>query len=336
MSIESTIEKVSTRALQALGNPPSAGSGVHQWLFATACLLHEAGYSETVKIDMLYHASRGVGRSVTKREIESAVAAAEKKTLPIMSQSSENKILRFVPSETAWLTPDIGHVYLLGKFGPGLYDLWERSPMRFEDEGDHCEETIDILFPGNPLLCVGKTAYHFATRRREVWRGHLADYQFIVPNPMLSVYGLTQEGRESEHAKASVGRRCYLVTEFDIAPYARDGKTKTSWKPIIESWGELKVSVADACAAAILELAESMPLVLVVSSGGKSLHAWWRVFDKTEAQLRTFMCKAGRNGADPKTFDLNQFVRLPGGTRDNGNRQTIYYFAPKEALSPSP
>jgi hypothetical protein len=336
MSADSTIDKVSTRALNALATPPTAGSGVHQWLFATACLLHEAGYSTAAKIEMLFQASRRVGRAVTQREIKGAVSAAEQKTAPVSVQFSASEIVRAVPSEPAWPAPDTGHVYLLGKCDPGLYDLWEQSPLRFDDEDDHCEQTIDILFPGNPLLCVGNSFRESATRRREVWRGHLARQQLILPNPMLSVYGLTLEGKKSQHAKESVGRRCYLVTEFDIAPYARDGKTPTPWKPIIESWSQLHVTVADPCAAAILELAVFMPLVAVVLSGGKSLHAWWYVFDKTESQSRTFIRKAARNGADPKTFDLNQFVRMPGGGRDNGNRQTIYCLAPEKALSAEP
>jgi hypothetical protein len=335
MTTNSTIDEVSARALRELSSPPTAGAGVHQWLFATACLLTEAGYSRVAKFEMLHQASRRVGRAVPAREINSAIAAAEQKTGRVSEQGPVSKV-RSIPTEAAWPAPDTSRVYLLGKNGPGLYDLWEHSPLRFDDEGDHCEETIDVLFPGNPLLCVGKSAAEFATRRRDVWRGHLADCQLIVPNPMLAISGLTQEGKKSEHAKTSVGRRCYLVTEFDIAPYARDGRTRTAWAPIIESWAQLNISVADACAAAILELAGLLPLVLVVFSGGKSLHAWWRVFGKTETQSRDFMRTAVRNGADPKTFDRNQFVRMPGGLRTNGNRQTIYYFAPEEALPPSP
>jgi hypothetical protein len=38
MSADSTIDKVSSRALNALATPPTAGSGVHQWLFATVAL----------------------------------------------------------------------------------------------------------------------------------------------------------------------------------------------------------------------------------------------------------------------------------------------------------
>lgn len=33
-------------------------------------------------------------------------------------------------------------------------------------------------------------------------------------------------------------------------------------------------------------------------------------------------------GADHATWTRSQFVRLPDGTRDNGHRQAVYYFAP--------
>ncbi len=34
-------------------------------------------------------------------------------------------------------------------------------------------------------------------------------------------------------------------------------------------------------------------------------------------------------GADRATWTRSQFVRMPGGTRDNGKPQTIYFFNPK-------
>jgi hypothetical protein len=52
-----------------------------------------------------------------------------------------------------------------------LADLVERAPIRFDDERSHAEEIIDILFPGDPLLCVAKSSYDFRTRRRSTWRG---------------------------------------------------------------------------------------------------------------------------------------------------------------------
>ena len=47
--------------------------------------------------------------------------------------------------------------------GVGLVDLWEISPVRFEDNESHTEEIIDALFPGNPLLCRGRSNSDFDT-----------------------------------------------------------------------------------------------------------------------------------------------------------------------------
>ncbi len=38
------------------------------------------------------------------------------------------------------------------------------------------------------------------------------------------------------------------------------------------------------------------------------------------------MRKAVSLGADPATWTRSQFVRMPDGTRDNGKRQTVYFF----------
>ena len=34
-------------------------------------------------------------------------------------------------------------------------------------------------------------------------------------------------------------------------------------------------------------------------------------------------------GADRATWTRSQFVRMPDGTRDNGNRQAVYFFNPE-------
>jgi len=36
-----------------------------------------------------------------------------------------------------------------------------------------------------------------------------------------------------------------------------------------------------------------------------------------------------RLGADESLFDMSKLVRMPGGTRDNGQRQTVLYFNPQ-------
>ena len=104
---------------------------------------------------------------------------------------------------------------MINETGEGLVDLWEASPVRLEDNDSHTEEIIDALFPGNPLLCVGKSKAVFATQSREEWRGKLTAMQLIVPSPMLARTGRTQDGKESEHTLEATGSRRFLVVEFD-------------------------------------------------------------------------------------------------------------------------
>jgi hypothetical protein len=82
-------------------------------------------------------------------------------------------------------------------------------------------------------------------------------------------------------------------------------------------------------AAIIGHLAHYAPLVLVVFSGGKSLHAWWPCRGKDEDELRKFMSFAVKLGADPATWTRSQFARLPGGMRENGVRQSVLFFNPR-------
>src|SRR6516165_2154543 len=85
-----------------------------------------------------------------------------------------------------WPVVDWHALNWLAEHGPGIYDLWENSPFRWEDSESHTEEIIDLMFPGDPWLCIGFDNYNFATRRREAWRGILAHRGLIVPSPMIA------------------------------------------------------------------------------------------------------------------------------------------------------
>jgi hypothetical protein len=63
---------------------------------------------------------------------------------------------------------------------------------------------------------------------------------------------------------------------------------------------------------------------MVLSSGGKSLHAWFNV---AEDEDESFWQAAIEYGADPVLMrNRSSFVRMPMGTRDNGARQNVVYF----------
>jgi hypothetical protein len=201
--------------------------------------------------------------------------------------------------------PDVNHEQREAVIatGIGLVDLWEVSPIRFDDGEQHTEAIIDRLFPGNPLLCVGMSNSNFATAPREIFRGALHNFPLIVPNPMTARTGRTQAGHLSAHSLANTGPRWHLVIEQDAGSI-------------------------DEQAAIIAHLAEIAPLVLVLSSGGKSLHAWFFCAGQPEDKLYRFMRRAVALGADTATWTRSQFVRMPDGTRDNGRRQTVFFFNP--------
>jgi hypothetical protein len=284
--------------LQGLvATPPRAGEGVHGWLFRVARQLH-AHYPAPEIVRLLEMQAAQCGRHVPRSEIVSAVQNA----LSCAWQPTGSAATSQAVSKWPAVNQDCLEAIL--RNGPGLCDLWEASPIRIEDNESHCETTVDALFPGNPLLCCGLSSSVFDTKPREAWSGELAGLQLIVPSPMAAIEGMTKEGKPSRHTLNNTGPRRFLICEFD------SGTT-------------------DEHAAMLLHLATIGPLVLVVHSGGKSLHGWFYCAGQPEDKLLRFMRYAVSIGSDPATWTRSQFVRVPDGTRDNGSRQTVFYFNPK-------
>lgn len=187
------------------------------------------------------------------------------------------------------------------------YQLWEMSPWKI-DEGLTQRMILDLLFPDpDGLVCVGKSAFEFHTARLAQFKD-LTKCQFIVPCYMTKKIGLTQEGKPSMHCLDNCGPRRFCVCDFD--------EPRSEEHPSI-----------------IWHLAKLADLVLVVSSGKRSLHAWFCVNNDIEPD---FWQAAIRSGADPALMrNRSSFVRIPFGTRDNGNIQTVVYFDPSKIKEPT-
>ena len=282
-----------------LASQPSRGGGLHNWLYRSARVLHPYRTPEEI-IEFLPAAT--YGEPIKRNEIEDAVKNSAA-TAWKPGQSPQNITL-----SKAWpkVNAEARDAVILS--GGGLVDLWEASPVRFEDNESHTEEMIDALFPGDPLLCLGRSNSGFDTRSRSEWLGKLAALQFIVPSPMTARIGRTQDGKDSAriHSKPQ-GPRRFLVIE-------QDGGT------------------IDEQATVLLHLAERAPLAVAVHSGSKSIHGWFYCDGQQEEKLRRFMRYAVSLGADPATWTRSQFVRIPDGTRDNGKRQAVYLFNPQVLL----
>ena len=230
-----------------------------------------------------------------------------------------------VPSTVVdrWLSRDFELIGAVAGMGSSLVDLWEASPVRLKSNEANTDKVIDFLFPGNPLLCCGWTRHRFDTRPRQHWH-KLHDLQFIVPNPMTAKQGLTREGKLSVHALSNTGPRRFLIVEFDFDASNSDEEAR-----LLERLASEGRDVRDLCAALLLHLAEKAPLVLTVHSGGKSLHGWFYCQGVSEEQVWRFFRYAVSVGADHANWTGSQFARMPDGLRENGRRQTVYFFNPK-------
>src|SRR5262249_17359384 len=152
----------------------------------------------------------------------------------------------------------------------------------------------------------------------------LRHLQFIVPNPMTTPQGLTRERQLSAHALSNTGVRRFLIVEFDF-----DVNGSAEEARLLEKLASEGRDVQDLCAALLLHLAEKAPLAVAVYSGGKSLHGWFHCAGIAEERILRFFRYAVSLGADPAFWNRSQFARMPDGMRENGKRQTVYFFNPR-------
>lgn len=281
--------------LDMIAAVPAHGGGVHQWLFKTSRQLH-AHRNEDAIFALLRASVDGCGRSVPDSEIQAAIKDAA--GCAWKASGTARPIEKPRPK---WPARDENRITEILAEPFTLYDLWEASPARLEPGAWTSEMIVETLFPGDPLLCVGQSMREFTTAPRSSFH-ELSKQALLVPSAMSATHGKRKsDGQESMHTLSNTGPRQYLVCEFDTG-------TQDEQSTIIH------------------HLAGYAPLVLVTSSGGKSLHSWFTCANVTEDAQRRFFRYAVALGADPATWTRSQFVRMPEGTRDNGNRQECFYF----------
>jgi hypothetical protein len=293
-----------------LSNPPRAGDGVHRWLFTTALMLHRHRLPGAIEA-LLAAAVKDCGRQVSAREISDAV---KNSATPARGNGGVSVGQGTVPGPAMsaaappkWPPPN--HTMREGILQASPYtlaDLRNQSPVKVAGDDPDVYHFLDLLFPGDDtLLCIGTRSSCFSTFSRLHWRRfNLRENSLIVPSPMTAKFGVTKNGKKSEHTLSNTEPRRYLVTEFDSG-------------------------TADEQVALIKHLSGFAPLVMVLSSGGKSLHAWWNCVGTSEAKQLKFFRYAVGLGADPATWTRSQFVRLPQGRRENTRAlQQVYFFDP--------
>lgn len=289
-----------------LNNPPRAGDGVHRWLFTMALKLHRHCSPKEIE-KLLAVAVKDCGREVPPKEISDAVVNSKS---PTRRSAIGGGVKRAAAGKRhpKWPLEDKAkRAEVVAQHPFALACLQHDSPLLINGDSPNANWFLEALFTRDHLLCLGLDKRTFATHPRDTFATvKLEKSCLIVPSPMTTKYGRTQQGKRSEHTLSNTGPRRYLVTEFDSG-------TK------------------DEQAAIIQHLRGFAPLVMVLFSGGKSLHAWWRCKGADEGKLLRFFHYAVSLGADKKIWTRSQFVRLPQGwRRDKETLQQVYYFDPAE------
>jgi hypothetical protein len=197
-------------------------------------------------------------------------------------------------------------------------------------------EILPLLFPEDqragkdPLLCVSMEAkgeshtLPVSAHCHPLNQWHTNRASFLIPSAMTARTGKTQGGRASARSKENTGPRQHIIVECD--------------------GGESH----DEQAAILNHLAGQFPLVMIVDSGGKSLHGWFNVRGLSESEVEKFAAYAASLGADNTPLkNPSQLVRMPngyrrvsGGVAHDPIKQQVIYFNPlnpaKGPLVPNP
>lgn len=285
------------------------GSNGDKQTFKVACKLVEFGLDYSEAMSILSDYNQRCQPPWTEKGLIRKLRCAFRKAAPNKKFTDDTDIKRPIPQvegASKWPKPLIEVRQRIVAAGGGLADLQDLSPIRFELPSTL--EIIKILFPGDPLICVGKSSREFWTDHVSFFHRRLEYMQFIVPSPMSARTGKIQDPEpdgpiESAHTKDNTGPRKFAVVEFDEGTY-------------------------DEHSAILWHLSDYAPLIMVLHSGGKSIHGWFHVEGEDEQDVMSFYRYAVALGGDYHTHLKSQFVRMPDARRDNGKRQTVYYFNP--------
>ena len=262
-------------------------------LFRDASWLHRAGLNEPERREFLKVKFASYYRDITEREFDRAL------------ERSKGQDLSTGPKYPPKNTRTLGKV-LAENIGD-VANLKTLSPTP-DPGGIASGDVIDQLFPSAGLLCLAASLSSARTEARSEFVGVEQAHQFMVPNKMNSRLGMSQDQRMSPRTNNNVGRQEYQVIEFDSGTLDEQARIHLHLKSL------------------------GVPLVMVVFSGGKSLHGWYRVGQLGGEKFCKFLCYSAALGADRATFVPCQLVRTPNAIRDGGAKQEVLYFNPRAGL----
>ena len=306
-------------SLQNLKDYPTNGIHHHHMALANYCKGMGIDQNEAIRLIYLKYQEKPQRRELQKNEIENAVAKAYNSPCITIKTIGKGQGIVVTPkfvktSENSYWNKDMPlpkveasplAISRAIKGSPwSLVDMFEDSPHR--PWGCKPAEIINMLFDPEELVCCGSVRRFMALPAKE-WLNITDIGDQIVPNPSRVNVGINMNGNPSQHCRDATGRRKYIVVESDDESLSFDEKASVIRYLRDEARAKLK---------------------MVVHTGGKSLHGWFKATGDSHIDWE-FMRIACLLGADPRMWLPEQLARTPNAIRlSNGAKQKCYHFDP--------
>ena len=298
-----------TRFAEELHRCPHAGSGVHCWIMTCANLAAIARLNPM-------EAERAIIQTMPRRpspasEVSTAIRKAYAETMPGGTESHYTPQRAPKPKTL----PMTAAAFIKRGNGAEECDWWEASPIRIDWEPGP-QDALAILgtlyAPGEFVFCGERYGADVKTAGDWIARieGGAPVPPHWIPNPLTGEEHPTGNGKPSKRGDSAVCGFRYAVAEFD-------GLSKAD--QLAFWWGF-----------------RTAPIVALIDSGGKSVHAILKVDCATRADWEKdveetlFPCVLCPLGCDPACRNESRLSRLPGHfRREKKTFQRLLYLNPE-------
>ena len=299
----------------ALRSCPHAGAGVHSWILSCANLAAFAGLSPAdAERDILAAMSRPPSPSA---EVGAAVRKAFSEYKPGMTFTPRN----IAPTKPK-PKPLTAAAFIARGDGATESDWFDASPVRMDWEPGPRDAAalLRVLYrPGERVFCGERYGGGEGVRMAAEWIAAFDDGRPVpphfIPNPLTGQEHPLPCGKLSKRGDSAVAGFLYCVAEFD-------GLSKPD--QLAFWWGF-----------------RTAPIVALIDSGGKSVHAILRVDCATRADWeqeiegKLFPRVLCPLGCDPACRNESRLSRLPGHFRREKNAwQRLLYLNPDPEGNP--
>lgn len=313
----------------ALGSCPRAGTGAHRWALATANIAARAGIPKAQAVmDITAAMTRAPNPG---SEVINAVEKAYAEVEPIglgHGTRSTTTVYHAAPVRTDKPKPSplAARRYIAMGDGVDEMDWLGISPVTLDWEPGRRDAVavLETLYnPQEHVFCGG--AYDTAVAPAAEWIRRFNEGTalppHIIPNPMDGQAHETKQ-MDPETKKPKLSFRCdgavmgfrFAVAEFDDIPAAEQ----------LAFWWGFRMDCP------------SLRIAALISSGGKSVHAWLRVDARNreeweaEVERGLFAELLVPLGCDPACRNESRLSRLPGHYRaEKTNWQRLLYLDPR-------